>query len=366
MDAKKTPLYDEHLRLGGKIVDYAGWALPVQYEGQGLVVEHEAVRNTAGLFDVSHMGEIKVTGKESTKFLDFLLTNDISKMVDAQIIYTFMAYETGGVVDDLLVYKFGDEDYLLVVNAANVCKDFDWILKQKGKFDVAIDNISDEIGEVALQGPLAQKILQKLTNYDLNDVKFFHLANDVDINGVKCLISRTGYTGEDGFEIYTDNQGIVKVWKDILESGKEEGIKPTGLGCRDTLRFEAALPLYGHEISQDINPLEGDFKFFVKLKKDSNFIGKEALNKYYNDGMKRKLVGFELTERGIPREGYEVYKDGERIGHVTTGYLSPTLKKNIGNALIDIRYAKLGEQIDIKIRNKYVKAKIIDRKFLKK
>lgn len=366
MDAKRTPLYDEHVKVGGKIVDYAGWALPVQYEGQGLVVEHEAVRNAAGMFDVSHMGEIKITGKESTKFLDYLLTNDISKMVDTQIIYTFMTYENGGVVDDLLVYKFNDEHYLLVVNAANVDKDYDWIFKQKGDFDVVVDNISDEIGEVALQGPLAQKILQKLTDFNLESVKFFHLADNVDINGVKCLISRTGYTGEDGFEIYTDNEGIVKVWRDILEAGKEEGVKPTGLGCRDTLRFEAALPLYGHEISQDINPIEGDFKFFVKLKKESDFIGKEALNKYFNDGIKRKLVGFELIGRGIPREGYEVFKDGEKIGHVTTGYLSPTLKKNIGNALIDAEYTDIGTELDIIIRNKPVKAVIIDRRFLKK
>lgn len=366
MDAKRTPLYDEHVKVGGKIVDYAGWALPVQYEGQGLVVEHEAVRNAAGMFDVSHMGEIKITGKESTKFLDYLLTNDISKMVDTQIIYTFMTYENGGVVDDLLVYKFNDEHYLLVVNAANVDKDYDWIFKQKGDFDVVVDNISDEIGEVALQGPLAQKILQKLTDFNLESVKFFHLADNVDINGVKCLISRTGYTGEDGFEIYTDNEGIVKVWRDILEAGKEEGVKPTGLGCRDTLRFEAALPLYGHEISQDINPIEGDFKFFVKLKKESDFIGKEALNKYFNDGIKRKLVGFELIGRGIPREGYEVFKDGEKIGHVTTGYLSPTLKKNIGNALIDAKYTDIGTELDIIIRNKPVKAVIIDRRFLKK
>lgn len=366
MDAKKTPLYDEHVKLKGKIVNYAGWALPVQYEGLGLVVEHEAVRNAAGMFDVSHMGEIKVTGRESAKFLDYLLTNDISKMVDTQIIYTFMTYENGGVVDDLLVYRFNDEHYLLVVNAANVDKDYDWILKQKGEFDVELENISDDVGEVALQGPLAQQILQKLTTFDLNSIKFFHLADNVDINGVKCLISRTGYTGEDGFEIYTDNEGIVKVWRDILEAGKEEGVKPTGLGCRDTLRFEAALPLYGHEISQDINPIEGDFKFFVKLKKESDFIGKEALNKYVSDGIKRKLVGFELLERGIPREGYEVHKDGERIGHVTTGYLSPTLKKNIGNALIDARYTDIGTELDIIIRNKGVKAKIIDRRFLKK
>lgn len=364
MEAKKTPLYEEHVKLGGKVVDYAGWYLPVQYEG--LVAEHEAVRNAAGLFDVSHMGEIEIKGKEATAFLDYLLTNDISKMVDKQIIYTFMTYPDGGVVDDLLVYKYNDEYYLLVVNASNVDKDHVWINENKKDFDVIVDNISDDVGEVALQGPLAQKILQKLTKTDLDTVKFFFLEENVDINGVNCMISRTGYTGEDGFEIYTDNVGIVKVWNDILEAGKEEGIKPTGLGCRDTLRFEASLPLYGHEISRDINPLEGGFKYFVKLNKASDFIGKEALNKQWNDGLTRVLAGFEMVDRGIPREGYEIYKDGEKIGHVTTGYLSPTLKKNIGNALISPQYKDLGTEIDIMIRNKPAKAKIISKKFLQK
>lgn len=363
MTAKKTPLYDEHVKLGGKIVDYAGWLLPVQYEG--LVPEHEAVRNAAGLFDVSHMGEIQIKGKDSIAFLDYLLTNDVSKMVDKQIIYTFMTYENGGVVDDLLVYKYDDNHFLLVVNAANVDKDYDWILENKKDFDVEVNNISDEVGEVALQGPLAQQILQKLTDTDLSSVKFFYLQEDVDINGVKAMISRTGYTGEDGFEIYTSKEDIVKVWNDILEAGKEEGVKPTGLGCRDTLRFEASLPLYGHEISPEINPLEGGFKFFVKLKKESDFIGKEALKKMSDEGLTRVLAGFEMLERGIPREGYEVYKDGEKIGHVTTGYLSPTLKKNIGNALISVKHIELGTEVDIMVRNKPVKAKIIDKKFLK-
>lgn len=364
MVAKKTPLYEEHVKLGGKIVDYAGWYLPVQYEG--LVAEHEAVRNATGLFDVSHMGEIEIKGKDATAFLDYLMTNDVSKMKDKQIIYTFMCYEHGGVVDDLLIYKYNNEHYLLVVNAANVDKDHKWILDNKKDYDVIIDNTSDEVGEVALQGPLAQKILQKLTKTDLDTVKFFYLEEDVDINGVKCMISRTGYTGEDGFEIYTTNEGIVKVWNDILEAGKEEGIKPTGLGCRDTLRFEASLPLYGHEISEDITPLEGGFKFFVKLKKESDFIGKEALNKQWDEGLKRELAGFEMIDRGIPREGYEIYKDGEKIGHVTTGYMSPTLKKNIGNALISPEFKDLGTEIDVMIRNKPAKAKIIDKKFLKK
>jgi aminomethyltransferase len=362
--AKKTPLYDEHVKLGGKIVDYAGWLLPVQYEG--LVQEHEAVRNAVGLFDVSHMGEITVKGKDALAFIDYLMTNDITKIVDNQIIYTFMCRPSGGVVDDLLVYRFGPEDFYLVVNASNADKDYAWILEQKADFQVEIENISDDVGEIAIQGPLAQKVLQKLTKTDLNKITFFTLDRKVDVNGVECMVSRTGYTGEDGFEVYTTNEGIVKVWRDILEAGEEEGIKPVALGCRDTLRFEASLPLYGHEMSEEINPLEAGFKYFVKLDKEGDFIGKEELNKQWADGLTRKLAGFEVVGRGIPREGYEIQKDGEVIGHVTTGYMSPTLKKNIGNALIKTEFTAIGTEIDIMIRNKPVKAVVISKKFLKK
>jgi aminomethyltransferase len=364
MVAKKTPLYDEHVKLGGKIVDYAGWFLPVQYEG--LIAEHEAVRNKAGLFDVSHMGEIVFKGKEAVNYLDHLLTNDISKMVDNQVVYTIMCYPDGGVVDDLLVYRYTSEEYLLVVNAANIDKDFKWIIDNKKDFNVDIENISDQVGEVALQGPEAQNILQKLTKTDLSAIDAFHLKRNVDIAGVNCMISRTGYTGEDGFEIYTCADGIVAVWNKVLEAGKENGIKPTGLGCRDTLRFEAALPLYGHEISKEVTPLEGGFKFFVKLNKESDFIGKDALNKQWEAGLTRKVAGFEMVGRGIPRENYEVYKNGKKIGYVTTGYMSPTLKKSIGNALIDINETEMGNEIDIMIRNKPVKAKIISKKFYKR
>lgn len=362
--AKKTPLYDEHVKLGGKVVDYAGWLLPVQYEG--LVQEHETVRNAVGLFDVSHMGEITVKGKDALAFVDYLMTNDITKVVDNQIVYTFMCRPTGFVVDDLLVYRFGPEDFYLVVNASNTDKDYDWILEQKGDFDVEIENISDDVGEVAIQGPLAQKVLQKLTKTDLDKITFFTLDRNVDVNGVECMVSRTGYTGEDGFEVYTTNEGVVKVWNDLLEAGKEEGIKPVGLGCRDTLRFEASLPLYGHEMGEEINPLEGGFKYFVKLDKEADFIGKEELNKQWTEGLERKLAGFEMVDRGIPREDYEIQKDGEVIGHVTTGYMSPTLKKNIGNALIKTEFTPIGTEIDIMIRNKPAKAVIISKKFLKK
>lgn len=364
MDAKKTPLYEEHVKLGGNVVDYAGWFLPVQYEG--LVPEHEAVRNAVGLFDVSHMGEITIKGKDALAFVDYLMTNDITTIVDNQVIYTFMCHPTGGVVDDLLVYRYDGEFFYLVVNAANVDKDHKWILDNKGDFDVTIENISDSVGEVAIQGPLAEKVLQKLTDYDLSQIKFFHLKRDVEVAGVNCMISRTGYTGEDGFEVYSDNEGIVKVWNAILEAGKDEGIKPTGLGCRDTLRFEASLPLYGHEMDDEITPLEAGFKYFVKLDKKSDFIGKEALNKMWSEGLERKLAGIELLDRGIAREGYEVYKDGEKIGHITTGYKSPTLDKVIGNALIKTEFTELGTEVDVKIRNKFAKAKVISKKFLKK
>lgn len=364
MVAKRTPLYDEHVKLGGNVVEYAGWALPVQYEG--LIPEHEAVRNAVGLFDVSHMGEIVIKGKDALAFVNYLMTNDITTIVDNQVIYTFMCYPHGGVVDDLLVYRFNNEYFYLVVNAANVDKDFEWISNHKGDFDVEIENISDTVGEVAIQGPLAEKTLQKLTDTDLSQIKFFYLQRNVVIDGVNCMVSRTGYTGEDGFEVYTDNEGIVKVWNSILEAGKEFDIKPCGLGCRDTLRFEASLPLYGHEMSEEVTPLEGGFKYFVKLKKESDFIGKEELTKQWDAGLERKLAGFELIGRGIPREGYEIFKDGEKIGYVTTGYMSPTLKKSIGNALIKTEHTALDTEIDVMIRKKLVKAKIISKKFLNK
>jgi len=361
MTAKKTPLYEEHVKLGGKIVDYAGWLLPVQYEG--LIAEHNAVRSTAGLFDVSHMGGIVVKGKDALAFLQYLLTNDIASIGDNEIIYTLMCYPDGGVVDDFLVYRYSEDEYFLVVNAANTDKDFKWMIDNKKDFNIIIENKSDQISIVAIQGPESKTILQKLTNYDLSNIKPFHFEKKVNIADVECMISRTGYTGEDGFEIYASNEGIIKVWNSLLEKGKEHGIQPAGLGARDTLRFEAGMPLYGNEISKDINPLEGGLKFFVKLDKEEDYIGKEALNKVWTEGLKRKTVGFEMVDRGIPREGYEVFKNGEKIGHVTTGYMSPTLKKSIGVALLDIEHTKLGTEIDIMIRNKPAKAKTINKRF---
>lgn len=360
---KKTHLHKTYKQYGGKLVEFGGWEMPIQFGG--IISEHEAVRCDAGLFDVSHMGEVDIKGSEAFEFVQNLVTNDIEVLKDNQILYTFMCYSNGGVVDDLLVYKYSTEHYYLVINAGNIEKDVKWMIDNKGAYNVDITNSSDAISEIAIQGPKAQMILQKITNLDLNEIKFFFFKRDILVDDVKCLISRTGYTGEDGFEIYTSNEQIEKLWHKLLNIGEEDGLKPTGLGCRDTLRFEASLPLYGNELSQDITPLEAGFGYFVKLAKP-NFIGKEALLKQKKEGLKRKLVGFEMKERGIPRHGYEVKVCGEIIGVVTTGYLSPTLKKNIGLALIDCKYSELGTEIEIVIRNKPLKAEVISKKFYKK
>jgi aminomethyltransferase len=360
---KKTPLYEVYSEYGGKIIEFGGWAMPVQYEG--IISEHEAVREAAGLFDVSHMGEVDVKGADAFEFVQNLVTNNLEGLKDNQILYTLMCYTNGGTVDDLLVYKFSSEHFYLVINAGNIDKDFQWMTFNKGEYDVEITNVSSKVAELAIQGPKAQRILQKISDIDLDEIKFFYFKEDILVDGVKCLISRTGYTGEDGFEIYTSPEEIVKLWHKLLDVGDKDGLKPAGLGCRDTLRFEASLPLYGNEISQDITPLEAGLGFFVKLQKHS-FIGKEVLIKQKEEGLTRKLVGFEMKERGIPRHGYEIHASGEKIGVVTTGYLSPTLKKNIGLALIDSRYSELGTEIEIVIRNKQLKAEVISKKFYKK
>ena len=362
-NVKRTSLYENHLKSGGKIVTFAGYQLPIQYEG--IIEEHNAVRGAAGLFDVSHMGEIQVKGKDALKYLQHMLTNDLSKLVNNQVIYSLMCYENGGVVDDLLVYKYDDEYYYLVVNASNKDKDYAWLKDNIGSFNVNLIDISESISEVALQGPKAEEILQKLVDYDLSGIKFFCFRQDINLSGINVMISRTGYTGEDGFEIYADNEGIKKVWSEILNSGKDLGVMPTGLGCRDTLRFEANLPLYGDELSKDITPIEAGYGFFVKLDKE-DFIGREALKKQKEEGLKRKIVGFKMEDRGIPRHGYLVFSEDKEIGFVTTGYYSPTLKENIGLAMVDAAHSNLGDEIYIQVRNKQLKAKVVSRKFLAK
>lgn len=360
---KKTPLIDSYEKYGGKIIDFAGWALPVQYEG--IIQEHEAVRTKAGLFDVSHMGEVEVIGEDAFSFVQNLVTNDVKALVDNQVLYTPVCYPDGGIVDDILVYRFNEKHFFLVINAGNIEKDFQWMVENKGKFNVELNNISPSVAQLAIQGPKAEEILQKLVDTSLQEIKFFFCKRNVSIGGIKCLVSRTGYTGEDGFEIYTSSQKAVSLWDKILKTGKEDGLKPAGLGCRDTLRFEVNLPLYGNELLDTITPLEAGLDFFVRLDKE-NFIGKDALVKQKEEGLKRKIVGFEMKDRGIPRHGYEVFVGDKKIGQVTTGYLSPSLKKNIGLALIDYDYSNLGTTIFIKVRNKLSEAVVVSKKFYKK
>ncbi len=362
-ELKRTALYESHVKWGGKIIDFAGWELPVQYEG--LVPEHHAVRNQAGLFDVSHMGEVSVKGAQATEFVQYLVTNDVKAMADEQVIYAQMCYEDGGIVDDLLVYKFDVDEYFLVINASNVDKDYAWMQLVAEDFEVTLVNQSPDFSELALQGPKAQEILQLLTETDLETVKFFFLKRDVVIDGVKALISRTGYTGEDGFEIYVAHEGAPKLWESILKAGEPFGIKPAGLGARDTLRFEAALPLYGQEIDKDISPLEAGLGFFVKLDND-DFVGRAALLKQKEEGLKRRLVGFEMSGKGIPRHDYRVLKDGRDIGFVTTGYKAPTLDRTVGFALVEAGYSSLGTTFDIEIRGKASAAEVVKKRFYQK
>ena len=357
---KRTVLYDVHVKYGAKLIDFGGWEMPVNFTK--IIDEHHAVRKKAGLFDVSHMGKVNITGSEASAYLEKIFTNDISKLENGQAVYGFMCYENGGVVDDLLIYKKDISSYMLVINASNIDKDITWLKDQLREFNVKLENITDECAEIAIQGPLAEAILQRYTKYDLSKIRFFRFKSEILINDELFLVSRTGYTGEDGFEIYGKPENIKKLWVNLLE--KENELFPIGLGARDTLRFEASLPLYGHEISKDITPLEAGFGFFVNLNK--SFIGKEALEKQKSEGLKRKLVGFELLDKGIPREGYEVTISGEKIGIVTTGYHSPTLGKSIGLALIDAEYASIGKEIEINIRNKPKKARVISKRFLNK
>ncbi|WP_079509721.1 glycine cleavage system aminomethyltransferase GcvT [Mesobacillus jeotgali] len=363
-ELKRTPLFEVYKEYGGKTVDFGGWELPVQFSS--IKEEHEAVRTKAGLFDVSHMGEIEVKGPDSLNYLQKMMTNDISKLKNGGAQYTAMCYETGGTVDDLLVYKLEDEHYLLVVNASNIEKDFEW-MQNHLKGDVKIENLSEGMAQLAIQGPVAEEVLQMLANgHDLSAIGFFKFSEEVDLNGKKALVSRTGYTGEDGFEIYCDAKDAVSLWREILEAGKEEGVIPCGLGARDTLRFEANLALYGQELSSEISPLEAGIGFAVKLNKEADFIGKQALKQQKESGLSRKLVGIEMIDRGIPRHGYPVYKGDRRIGEVTTGTQSPTLKKNIGLALLDTRETELGNEVEVEIRGKRLKAAVSATPFYKR
>lgn len=362
-DLKRTPLFDVYAKYGAKTIDFGGWELPVQFSS--IKEEHDAVRHKAGLFDVSHMGEIFVEGADAQTYLQKLLSNDISKIAVGQAQYHAMCYETGGVVDDLIAYKLSDTRYLLCVNAANIEKDFAW-MEQQLEGDVLLTNASNDFAQIALQGPLAEEVLQPLTKTDLSAIKYFRFVETADVAGYEVLVSRTGYTGEDGFELYGSPQAIVALWDIILDAGKEKGCIPVGLGARDTLRFEACLPLYGQELSKDISPLEAGISFAVKLQKEPKFIGQQALEAQQQAGLQRTLVGIEMIDKGIPRHGYKVLKDGVEIGEVTTGTQSPMTKRNIGLALIASQYAALGTELEVEIRNKRLKAVTVATPFYKR
>ncbi|MCH1624868.1 glycine cleavage system aminomethyltransferase GcvT [Fredinandcohnia quinoae] len=361
-ELKRTPLFEVYKNLGAKTIDFGGWDLPVQFSS--IKDEHEAVRAKAGLFDVSHMGEIDVKGKDSLAYLQKLMTNDVSLVKDGGCQYTAMCYEDGGTIDDLLIYKKSDDHYLLVVNASNTEKDYEW-LNQHLIGDVEVVNISNELGQLAIQGPAAQSILQKLTSTDLTEIKVFKFIDGVEISGKKALVSRTGYTGEDGFEIYCDANDVVTLWNALLDAG-QDNILPCGLGARDTLRFEANLALYGQELSKDITPIEAGIGFAVRPNKEADFYGKEILKKQKEEGAPRKLVGIEMIDKGIPRHGYEIFVGDEQIGEVTTGTQSPTLKKNIGLGLINTEFAVLGKEVEVQIRKKRLKAIIVATPFYKR
>ncbi|MGI5978352.1 MAG: glycine cleavage system aminomethyltransferase GcvT [Oscillospiraceae bacterium] len=357
---RKTPLYEEHVKLGGKIVPFAGWLLPVQYSG--VIAEHNAVRTACGLFDVSHMGEILCTGADALANLNHLLTNDYTDMEIGQARYSPMCNENGGVVDDLIVYKKTDERYLIVVNAANRDKDFSWMLAHQIG-DVELTDISDEVAQLALQGPKAEAILRKLAAPDDIPEKYYTCKFDREIAGVKCIVSRTGYTGEDGFELYMAARDAVKLWNLLLEAGKDEGLLPCGLGARDTLRLEAAMPLYGHEMNDEISPREAGLGIFVKMQKD-DFIGKAALEA--KGKPTRRRVGLKVTGRGIVREEQDVYYQGAKIGETTSGTFCPYLGAALAMAILPLEVAEPGTQLEVDVRGRRVAAEVVKLPFYKR
>ena len=361
---KRTPLYETHKALGARLVEFGGWEMPVQYSG--ILDEHRAVRERAGLFDVSHMGEFRVEGAGALAFLQSLVPNDVSRLADNQALYSQICRPDGGTLDDLLIYRRGEGRYMVVVNAGTMPKDWGWFSQHAaGRDDVTLTNISDETALLALQGPLAPQILQPLTDTPLSEIAYYHFRPGA-VAGIECLISRTGYTGEDGFELYCTPTSAVALWNTLLEAGKPAGLLPAGLGARDTLRLEAGYCLYDHELTEDITPLEAGLGWSIKLNKAADFIGKQALVEEKANGLRRKLVGIELRERGVPRSGYAILKDGERIGAVTSGTMAPTLGRAAAMGYVPPADAQLGAEIGVDIRGKLTPAVIVPLPFYKR
>ena len=358
---RTTPLNSLHRALGAKMVDFGGWDMPVQYSG--IIEEHNTVRNAVGVFDVSHMGEIEIRGPEAAQLTDFVTTNNAGKLKIGQIQYSGLLYPHGGFVDDILVHKVAEDHFFLCVNASNQDKDFEHI-RAHNRFDAQVEFVSDRYAQIAIQGPHARATLQKLTQSDLAGIKYYWFT-DGEVSDVPARIAHTGYTGEDGFEIYVPPAEAERLWNEVMRAGAEFGIKPCGLGARNTLRLEAKMALYGHEIDASISPLEADLGWIVKLDK-GDFVGRDVLLKQKETGLSRTLVGFEMCGRGIGRDGYEVYVDGAPAGWVTSGSPSPTLCKNIGLCYLPVGQARIGKTIQIIVRNQPVDAVTVETPFYKR
>lgn len=353
---KKTCLYDRHVALGALMSPFGGFIMPIQYTN--ITDEHHAVRNDCGVFDVSHMGEVRITGPDAERYVQHIFTNDIAGAPVGQIYYGMMLYPNGGTVDDLLVYKMGENDFFLVINAANIDKDVEWMKQHTIGFNINLEHQSDQYGQLAVQGPQAETVVEEVLGIPCSELKFYTTKVVGDL-----IVSRTGYTGEDGFEIYGTHQFTQQAWDKLIQSGR---CKPCGLGCRDTLRFEVGLPLYGDELSADISPVMAGLSMFCKLDKPE-FIGKEALAEQKANGVEQKLVGIELTDKAIPRHGYPVLNaEGEQVGEVTTGYHCLSVDKSVCMALVKTNYAKLDTTLYIQIRKKVFEGKVVKKKFYDK
>ena len=351
----RTPLFAEHVALNAKIVPFAGYEMPVQYPA-GITAEHQAVRSAAGLFDVSHMGEFIVRGERALDFVQHVTTNDASRIEVGQAQYSTLCNERGFLLDDLLVYRFPDR-YMLVVNGANHDKDWVWVSRFAGEFGVELEDRTDDLALLALQGPRAQAILARLTDHDLDSIRYYRFAEG-RVDGIPAIVSRTGYTGEDGFELYVGADDAPSLWRRLLEAGKEDGLLPTGLGCRDSLRLEMGYALYGNDLDEGRTPLEAGLAWVTKLDK-GDFVGRDALRRQKEEGVKVRLAGFKLLERGFPRHGYPVEFDGERSGEVTSGTMSPTLGYGVGLAYVPAAAARPGTEIGIVIRDRAVPAEVV-------
>ncbi len=363
IELKRTPLSAIHRKMGGRMVEFGGWDMPVQYPA-GTVEEHVRTRTHAGLFDVSHMGEVDVRGPDAIAFINRLVSNDASKLVDGQAQYSALTTPEGTVIDDLLVYRFAEDRLFLVVNAGTTEKDWDWITSHRENENVDLQNVSADYCQLALQGPDALGMLQELTRVPLSEIKYYHFREG-EVDGVPAIVSRTGYTGEDGFEVYASPEKAEQLWNKILDSGNfgaDDGVLPCGLAARNTLRLEAGMCLYGHEIDETTTLLEANLGWITKLNK-ADFIGRDRLLKQKEEGIKRKLVGFEVTDRGIARDGQDVLIDGQRVGRVTSGSPAPFLKMNIGMAYVPVEFANEGQEIEIDVRGRVVGAKIVGTPF---